>query len=88
MHQNEAVASCNGHTNGKKPSVECFSASFVKGEKDPSQKQAVITCIEKKDQDCHDLQNWRAISLLNVNTKIDSKVIAERMKSLLPKLIH
>ena len=70
------------------PLVECFNASFVQGEMSPSEKQAVITLIEKKDQDRCDLQNWRPISLFNVDTKIASKVIAERMKSLLPKLIH
>ena len=70
------------------PLVECFNTSFVKGEMSPSQRQAVITLIEKKDQDQRDLQNWRPISLLNVDTKIASKVIAKRMKSLLPKLIH
>ena len=54
----------------------------------PLQLQAVITLIEKKDHDRCDLTNWRPISLLNVDAKIVSKVIAERMKCLLPELIH
>ena len=68
--------------------VECFNVSFTKGELSSSQKQAVITLIEKKDLDRCDLKNWRPISLLNVDAKIVSKVIAERMKRLLPGIIH
>ena len=48
----------------------------------------VITHIEKKDQDRYNLKNWKPISLLNVDANIASKVIAERMKGLLPELIH
>ena len=70
------------------PLVKSFNESFVKGTMSPSQRQAVITLIEKKDQDRYDLKNWRPISLLNVDAKIASKVIAERMKRLLPGLIH
>ena len=68
--------------------VECFNESFIKGEMSPSQRQAVITLIEKKDQDRCDLKNWRPISLLNVDAKIASKVIAERLRRVLPDLIH
>ena len=68
--------------------VGSFNKSFIKGEMSPSQRQAVITLIEKKDQDRCDLKNWRPISLLNVDAKIASKVIAERVKRVLPYLIH
>ena len=67
---------------------ELLVESFIKGEMSPSQRQAVITLIEKKDQDRCDLKNWRPISLLNVDAKIASKVIAERLKRVLLNLIH
>ena len=68
--------------------MESFNESFIKGEMSPSQRQAVITLIEKKDQDRCDLKNWRPISLLNVDAKIASKDIAERLKRVVPNLIH
>ena len=68
--------------------VECFNVSFEKGELSSSQKQAVITLIKNKDQVRCDLENWRPISLLNVDAKTASKAIAERMKRLLPGIIH
>ena len=61
--------------------VASFNESFAKGTMSPSQRQAVITLIEKKDQDRCDLKNWRPISLLNVDAKIASKVIAERIET-------
>ena len=62
--------------------------SFAKGAMSVSQRRAVITLVEKKDQDRCKLKNWRPISLLNVDAKIASKAIAERMKRILPKIIH
>ena len=53
-----------------------------------SQKQAVITLIEKKGNERFLLENWRPISLVNVDAKIMSKVIASRIKKVLPYIIY
>ena len=68
--------------------VRCTNECFEKGEMSCTQKQAVITLIEKKGKDCSFVENWRPISLVNVDTKIMSKVIASRIKSVLPDIIH
>ena len=43
-------------------------------------------CEKRKDRTL--LENWRPISLVNVDTKIMSKVIAARVKKVLPSIIH
>ena len=68
--------------------VDSLSCSYDRGELSNSQKQAIITLIEKKDKDKRKISNWRPISLINVDTKIGSKAIALRLQSLLPKVIH
>ena len=68
--------------------VRCANECFEKGEMSRSQKQAVITLIEKKGKDRSLLENWRPISLVNVDAKIMSKVIASRIKNVLPYIIH
>ena len=52
-----------------------------------SQRQAVIKLIEKKDRDERFIKNWRPISLLNVDSKIISKALSEKLKEVLPDLI-
>ena len=58
---------------------KCANECFQKGEMSLSQKQAILTLIEKKGKDRSLLENWRPISLLNVDAKIMSKVIAARI---------
>ena len=53
--------------------VECLNFAHLHGELSTSQKQAMITLIEKKDEDKRLLKNWRPISLINMDVKIASK---------------
>jgi hypothetical protein len=48
-----------------------------------SQRQGVISYILKEDISKSYLKNWRPISLLNVDKKIGSSVIANRIKNFL-----
>ena len=68
--------------------IRCANECFEKGEMSCSQKQAVITLLAKSGKDRTLLKNWRPISLVNVDTKIMSKVIAARVKKVLPSIIH
>ena len=52
-----------------------------------SQKQAVITVIEKRGKDKRFIKNWRPISLLNVDVKIVFKALAVRLKKVTNKLM-
>ena len=52
-----------------------------------SQRRAIITLIEKKGKDRNYLENWRPISLTNVDAKIASKVIAARIIPVLTDII-
>ena len=70
------------------PFIQCTNECFVKGEMSCSQKQALLTLIEKKGKDRSFLENCQPISLVNVDAKIMSKVIATRKKKVPPSIIH
>ncbi len=67
--------------------VASLNESLRRGELSSSQKQAVITLLDK-GKDRTQIKNWRPISLLNVDAKIASKALAARLTDLLPRLIH
>ena len=68
--------------------VDSLNDSYDRGELSNSQKEAIITLIEKKDKDKRYLTNWRPIWLINVEVKIGSKAIAKRLETVLPTIIH
>ena len=67
--------------------LQIYDNSFKNEELPYTQYMAIITLLYKKGQR-EDITNWRPISLLNVDVKILSKILAERLKRVLPELIH
>lgn len=67
--------------------VESFNYAFLNGSLSISQRRGIISLIPKKNKDKTILENLRPISLLNVNYKILTKVLADRLEKVLPKII-
>ena len=67
--------------------LKCLNYAFEIEELSTSQRQAVIILIEKKGRDKRYIKNWRPISLLNVDAKILSKILASCVKKVISSLI-
>ena len=67
--------------------IAALKESFTVVQISTSQRQVTITLIEKKSKDKRFLKNWRPISLINVDAKIASKVLASRMKNILSSIV-
>ena len=68
--------------------ITALNHSFTTGMLSTSQRQAVITLIEKKGKDKRFMKNWQPISLINIDTKIASKALAARMENVLTSIVH
>ena len=51
-----------------------------------TQKQGIIKVLPKKKKDRLYLEHWRPVTLLNVDYKLATKLIAYRVAKILPKL--
>ena len=68
--------------------LDSLNAGFECGTLSVSQRRGVISLIPKDENNLMTLSYWRPITLLNVDYKILAKIIANRIKPVLPKLIH
>ena len=68
--------------------VSSFNYAFQNGSLSISQRRGIISLIPKKNKDKTILENLRPISLLNVDYKILTKILAKRLEKVLPKLIN
>ena len=69
------------------PRVKALNYSYNIGKLSVTQGRGIIKLIPKKDTELYFIQNWRPLSLLNTDHKIEAKSIASQIKSFLPKLI-
>ena len=53
-----------------------------------TQRRGIIKLIPKKDSESYFLKKWRPLTLLNCDYKIASKAIANRIKTVIPRLIN
>ena len=69
------------------PFLQCINDSFEKGEmRNVKYTKTLNILTERKGKDCCFIENWRPISLLSVDAKIMSKVIATITKNVLPNI--
>ena len=68
--------------------LNSIKQAYEQGELSIEQKRGIINLIPKKDKDIRYLKNWRPISLLNTDYKILTKLLAMRLKRVLPSVIN
>ncbi len=67
---------------------ESYTESIKKGKLSTSQRQNIISLLEKSGKDKTQIKNWRPISLINFDTKLFSKAYADHLKEVMPSLVH
>ena len=65
-----------------------YENAFLNGILPECMRTGVITLLEKKGKDRLEIANWRPITLLNVDYKLLTKALGQRLKTVLPSLVH
>ena len=65
----------------------CLNENYKIGQLTNSQRQAVITLIQKPGKDSRQFKSWRPISLINVDVKILSKVLVKEFRTICKQLL-
>ena len=68
--------------------MQVYNESFENGILPESLSLVLIVLLEKKGKDRMNIANWRPITLLGVDYKLLTKTLGERLKKVLPNLIH
>lgn len=69
----------------KNECIQVIQEIFTANEMSTTQYKGIITLVYKQGER-EDLSNWRPLTLLNNDYKIITKIIAERLKTILPKI--
>ena len=65
-----------------------LNRAYELGRLSVSQRRGIITLLPKDDAELLLLQNWRPITLLDMDYKIASKAIARQIEPMITKLVH
>lgn len=68
--------------------LNIFNTALKEGKTPPTWREATISVIPKEGKDSLDCGSYRPISVLNIDYKLYTSILAKRVEEVLPHLIH